>query len=152
MAGEGAESGAAQRLLRNPEMRERLRTAFPDEGAYQDFVNVVETERDYARIANRIFNQSATYQRIRGGQQDVPFSLYQAADRAARWAIGKLASDPQQVIDELGTVLWELGPDQLERALRENRLSARAVSNLMERVRGAAAVAGGQVAVQEPER
>ena len=142
---EGSESGAAQRLLRNPDVRQRLRTVFPDEGAYQDFVNIVETERDYARIANRIFNQSATYQRLRGGTEP-PMSLYQAVDRVAKWAMQKMVSDPEQVINELGAVLWEFGPDQIEEALRRNRLSDRAIQGLMERVRGAASLAGGQAA------
>ena len=141
VGGEGAESGAANRLMRNVEVRERLRAAFPDEGAYQDFMRVVETEQDYARIFNRIMNQSATAQRLAAG--DLPTSRWQALDRIAKWATRNIGTDPQIVIDELGKVLWEFGPDQVERALRENRLSARAVQGLMERIRGGTALAGG---------
>ena len=150
LAGEGAESGAAQRLRRNVEVRERLRTAFPDEGAYQDFMRVVETEQDYARLFNRIMNQSATAQRMAAGE--IPTSQYQIVDRVAKWAMRNIGTDPQQVVDELGQVLWEFGPDQIERALRENRLSATAVRSLMEQVRGAAALAGGQAAAIQSEQ
>ena len=117
--------------------------AFPNESAYDEFIELVSTEQGFQNIANRVLAQSATYER-QAAAGALPTGKTEIVNRVVKWAMAKMNQDPQIVVDELGKVYWELGPDALEQAFRRSGLSARATSNVIERARGAAAALGAQ--------
>ena len=139
------QQASVARIARTPELRERLRAAFPDEDAYEEFMDIVAREQTFQDTATSVLRQSATYGR-QAASRDLPTGVKDIARRVANWALEKMRREPQVVVDELGKVIWELGPDELERALRSSGLSAKATRGLMERVRGTAAAATGQAA------
>ena len=138
--------GSAAQIGRSRQLRDRLRAAFPDEPSYDEFIEAVTTEQTFQDTANRLLRQSVTAERA-FNIPDVPVTEYQAMAQIGKWIKQNIGERPQVVLDELGKIYWDLGPEQLEQVLRDSRLSQRAVENIMERVRGAAGVASGQTAV-----
>lgn len=140
------QQASVARIARTPELRERLRVAFPDDDAYDEFMEIVAREQTFQDTASQVLRQSATYGR-QAAARALPTGPVDAARRIAHWALERMRQDPQVVVDELGKIIWELGPDELQRALRTAGLSAKAIRGLMERVRGTAAAAAGQAGV-----
>lgn len=144
LASVGDRQNAAMRIAGNPAMRERLRPLFDNEAGFEDFMQAMAREEKFTEVKNRLLANSRTQPRQEATNDLADLGAELATGdkagaivrflRNAKESMGRKQQMPDQVRAELGRLLFEAGPDELRRVLRQGGMTPQEIDGVVNKI------------------